>query len=370
MTIRPWEIVTAPEELGLALNRLEGSHFLALDTEFIRERTYQSHLCLVQLADENNIFLLDALALNSLEPLAAHLANPTVTTVVHSARQDLEILFQVCGRLPARVFDTQVAAVLLGHGEQVAYSSLVKEYCGVDLDKSATRTDWSKRPLDTRQLDYAADDVRYLTRMFPPLEKDLAECGRLAWMEEDCRQLCEPGLYSVDPWEAHLRIKGGRNLESSGRRVLRWIAAWREEQAIRRNLPRQWIIKDAGLLQIAGRQAHNRIQLAQLSEVPETFISRFGGEILEAVRGARDAPPDSRDESSLFAPPTAEEKAMLRRLKKVLNEHAEALGIAPGFLAPRRDLEQLARGQLDVPATRGWRRDIIGAALLEELERN
>ncbi|MCW8844241.1 MAG: ribonuclease D [Gammaproteobacteria bacterium] len=367
MTTRPWEIIKTPAELDDALDRLEGSHFLALDTEFIRERTYQSHLCLVQLADENSIFLLDALALPSLDPLARHLANPAVTTVVHSARQDLEILFQVSAQLPAKLFDTQVAAVLLGHGDQVAYSALVRDYCEVELDKSSTRTDWSKRPLDMRQLDYAADDVRYLTHLFLALEKALVACERIAWMEEDCRALCEPGLYAADPWQAHLRIKGGRNLTGDSRRVLRWIAAWREEQAIRRDLPRQWILKDAGLLQIANHQAHNRIQLAQLSEVPETFIDRFGSEIVEAVGKAREAPPDAQDEASPSGPPTAQEKAMLNRLRKILNERAEAVGIASGFLAPRRDLEQLARGQLQVPATRGWRREIIGIPLLEAL---
>ncbi|MCJ7556862.1 MAG: ribonuclease D [Gammaproteobacteria bacterium] len=367
MTTRPWEIIKTSAELDLALKRLEGSHFLALDTEFIRERTYQSRLCLVQVADENNIFLLDTLALPSLEPLARHLANPAVTTVVHSARQDMEILFQVTGQLPARVFDTQVAAVLLGHGDQIAYSALVRDYCEVELDKSSTRTDWSKRPLDKRQLDYAADDVRYLTHLFLDLEKALVACERIAWMEEDCRLLCEPALYAVDPWQAHLRIKGGGNLTGDSRRVLRWIAAWREEQAIRRDLPRQWIVKDAALLQIASQQSHNRIQLAQLSEVPETFINRFGSEIIEAVGKAREAPADAQDEASPFRPPSAQEKAMLGRLRKLLNQRAEAVGIASGFLAPRRDLERLAQGQLQVPATRGWRREIIGLPLLEAL---
>ena len=370
MTTRPWEIIRTPGELDLALHRLEGSHFLALDTEFIRERTYQSRLCLVQLADENSIFLLDALALPSLDPLARHLANPAVTTVVHSARQDLEILLQVTGQLPARVFDTQVAAVLLGHGDQVAYSALVRDYCEVELDKTATRTDWSKRPLDMRQLDYAADDVRYLTHLFLTLEKALVACKRIAWMEEDCRLLCEPVLYAVDPWQAHLRIKGGRSLAGDSRRVLRWIAAWREEQAIQRDLPRQWILKDAGLLQIANRQAHNRIQLAQLSEVPETFINRFGSEINEAVHKALEAPREAQDETSPSGPPTAKEKAMLARLRKLLNERAEAVGIASGFLAPRRDLEQLVQGQVQIAATRGWRREIIGDLLLEALEAN
>ncbi len=370
MTTRPWEIIRSPGELDLALNKLEGSHFLALDTEFIRERTYQSRLCLVQIADVENIFLLDALALPSLEPLGRLLANPEVTTVVHSARQDLEILYQIWGELPANLFDSQVAAVLLGHGEQIGYSALVKEYCGVELDKSATRTDWSKRPLSTRQLDYAADDVRYLTHLYLALQKELVECQRIDWLEADCRQLCEPALYAADPWQAHLRVKGARSLDGDARRVLRWIAAWREEQAINRNLPRQWIIKDAALMQIASQQAHTRIQLAQLDEVPETFINRFGAEIVETVSKAREAPPESQDDLSAAGPLTGKEKETLNRLKKALTRQAEAMGIAPGFLAPRRELEQLVRGDRDVPATRGWRREVIGSLLLAELEKS
>lgn len=368
MTDTPWEYVSTPGELQLAVERLEGSHFLALDTEFVREKTYQARLCLLQVADADNIFLVDVLALSSLAPLLELLARPGVTTVIHSARQDLEILYQIQGQLPARLFDTQVAAVLLGHGEQVAYAALVSEYCQRDLDKGATRTDWSKRPLDPHQLDYAADDVRYLARVYLQLEKALVDCQRIQWLEEDCMKLLDPALYHVDPGLAHLRIKGGRGLTGKSRRILRRLADWREREAIRRDLPRQWIIKDPGLLQIASLQPNNRIQLAALDEVPEAVIRRYAGAIVETVREAGAAPAESQDDVDPAAPPTPQEKARIKRLKHLLGERAEALGIAPGFLAPRRDLEQLARGQRQVGAMRGWRQEVIGDRLLDELE--
>lgn len=366
--MRPWEFVSSPEELADAIDRLAGSHFLALDTEFIRERTYQSRLCLVQVADSESIFLFDALALPGLSPLVELLTRPTVTTVVHSARQDLEILFQDFARLPATLFDTQVAAVLLGHGEQVAYSALVKEYCQVELDKSATRTDWSKRPLDTRQLDYAADDVRYLTHLYLELERQLVARQRAHWLEEDCKRLCDPGLYTVDPAQAYQRIKGAARLNPQQRQVLAALAGWRETEAMQRNRPRQWIVKDSTLLQLATRQPATRIQLSQLDEMPESVVQRYGTVLTSTVRDARDSGQRPGSHYTVPGPPTPAQRAQFSRLRDLLNQRAAELDIAAGFLAPRRELEQLIRGERDLPMLGGWRREVIGLPLLRELE--
>jgi len=368
--MRPWEIVRSPEELDSALERLDGSHFLALDTEFIRERTYQSRLCLVQVADAESIFLFDALALEDLAPLAEMFTRPTVTTVVHSARQDLEILYQDYGVLPAQLFDTQVAAVLLGHGEQVAYGALVKEYFQLELDKSATRTDWSRRPLAPAQLDYAADDVRYLTHLYLQLEKALVACDRMHWLREDCLRLCDPDLYTVDPAQAHQRVKGSARLDDRQRHVLAALSAWRESEAMRRDRPRQWIVKDAALVQMAVRAPSNRIQLAQLDEVPDSVAQRYAGVLVEIIRTAMEADTDALESSAALAPATAEQRDALKRLRKLVTRRAEELGIAAGCLAPRRELEQLIRGERAIPVLSGWRRDVIGLPLLTEMERD
>jgi len=350
-----------------ALARLDGSHFLALDTEFIRERTYQSRLCLVQVADAESIFLFDVLALPGLAPLAEMFTRPSVTTVVHSARQDLEILYQDYGVLPSQLFDTQVAAVLLGHGEQVAYGALVKEYFQVELDKSATRTDWSRRPLEPRQLDYAADDVRYLTHLYLELEKALAACDRLHWLQEDCLRLCHPDLYTVDPVLAYQRVKGAARLDPRQRQVLVALAAWRESEAIRRDRPRQWIVKDSALVQMATRAPATRIQLAQLDEIPDSVAQRYAGPLLEIIRESMESKPENLEPFPANGPPTAAQRDMLKRLRKLVEQRAEELGIAAGFLAPRRDLEQLIRGERELSMLGGWRREVIGLPLLKEV---
>ena len=223
--------VDTPQALTQLCKQLQHSPWFALDTEFIREKTFYPRLCLLQVANTQHLACIDVLALNDLSPLLDILYDPASTKVLHSAHQDLEIFYHLRGALPTPIFDTQLAATLLGLGEQIGYAALVKTLLKIDLDKSQTRTDWSCRPLDPAQLSYAADDVRYLGQIYQQQRQELEQRQRLDWLTEDFTALCDPARYRVDVDQAWQRIKGQQRLRGVQLAVLRTLAAWREQRA-------------------------------------------------------------------------------------------------------------------------------------------
>lgn len=339
---------------------------LAMDTEFIRERTYYARLCVIQLAAGDQLLLVDALAFDDLETLAAQLGDPAREKLLHAARQDIEVLLPLTGRPPLPVFDTQIAAALLGFPSQVGYGELVRQLLGVDLHKGHARTDWSRRPLTPAQLAYAADDVRYLAPLAGELRARLQAAGRLAWFAEDSQSLADPGLYTVEPAEAWRRFKGLDRLDDAMRSRLRALAAWREEQAMTRDLPRGWVISDAAILEIARANPTAREALASLTSLPPATAARHGRDILAVAQAARissidrELPPDA-------GRPTPEQARQLKRLQQRLTELAGALDLRPEVLATRRDLAALVRGGSDAPVLAGWRRAVVGEPLLAAL---
>lgn len=338
---------------------------IALDTEFVRERTYYPRLCLIQAAVADDVALIDALAIADGGALVAPLVDPARPKLLHAARQDIEALLPLTGAPIAPVFDTQQAAALLGFPAQVGYADLVRLVLGVELAKGHARTDWSRRPLSPEQLAYAADDVRYLPALANALEERLATAGRRAWLDEESGSLREISLYRVEPAEAWRRLKGLERLDAAGFAVAREVACWRERRAMARDLPRGWVLPDAAIHELAETRPQNRDELSRLAAVPRSTAERAADEILAAVADARDEG-DARATSDTGRP-GPDELRRQKLLQKQLMALAGELGIQPEVLATRRELVALARGSRESIVLSGWRRAVVGEPLLAAL---
>ncbi|RMG27372.1 MAG: ribonuclease D [Gammaproteobacteria bacterium] len=359
--------IDTPGALRGLCERLAGAPWLALDTEFIRERTYRPRLCLVQVATPETLACIDPLAVE-LEPLLEVLFEPQRTLVMHAARQDLEIFYQLRGRLPARVFDTQLAAPLLGLPEQIGYAGLVKALLGVELGKGHARTDWCARPLTAGQLAYAADDVRYLARLYPELRRRLEACGRLDWLEEEFAALRDPAGYETPEAEAWRRIKGIGRLKGRSLAIAQALAAWRERTAREADLPRRWVLDDEALLGIARLAPRTKAELRRVRGPREDRLAKYADAILAVVAKARDRAPEPLAEGRRPPPLEPAQEAAIDLLAGALRLLAERHRIHPNVLANRKALEQLVRGERDLPLLRGWRRELAGEHLLAVLE--
>ncbi|MDX1605436.1 MAG: ribonuclease D [Candidatus Competibacterales bacterium] len=351
--------VDTPAALSELCRALQGRDWLALDTEFIREKTYYPKLCLIQLGADDLVACVDPLALDDLAPLWARLYDPAVTKVLHAAQQDLEIFTQLRGRPPGPVFDTQIAATLLGQGEQVGYATLVQQVLGVELDKSQVRTDWSRRPLSAEQLAYAAADVSHLRALYRHQLEALERLGRTEWLAEDFAALLEPTRYQVDPDQAWSRIKGAIRLKPRQLAVLQLLAAWREREAIRRDRPRRWIVDDNLLLDLARLQPTESKALERLRGLDAERERRYGAVLLETIAAARELPSAQWPQAPQRTVLAPEQEALIDVLTAIVRHCAEHHGVSPGSLCGRRDLERLLQGE-DIPLLHGWRRALAG----------
>ncbi len=346
---------------------------VALDTEFLRERTYVAELALVQLADRRHVSLIDPLAGTQLGPLAELLTNARVIKVVHAARQDLEVLMPLTITPTRPVLDTQIAAALIGLAPQIGYADLVQQMLGVELAKGGAggnlaRTDWTRRPLSAAQLDYAADDVRHLLDVAERLEEELARSGRLAWWQEDCAQLADPALYRVEPGDAWQRLKGIESAAPREQVRIRALAQWREEQAQAHNLPRSWVLADDGLRDLAAKPPATVALLKSRRVFRDETALRVGEELLALLANCDTAPVEGIVQRSA-ARPGAEELARTKRLTERLHAIAAQLKVSPEVLATQRDLKRLARGDLRANGPlAGWRKAVIGDELVLALD--
>jgi ribonuclease D len=337
---------------------------LALDTEFMREKTYRAELCLVQIADGANAVCIDPLALPDLSGLAPLLGAPGVVKIMHAARQDLEVMLPAVG-LVRPVFDTQIAAALAGHPSQVGYAELVRRLLGVELAKAHTRADWSRRPLSAEEVEYALDDVRHLAALRASLLETLAAQGRVAWLEEELAALANPDALRVAPEEAWRKVKGLPALDPGRQQLAQAVAAWRERRADERNRPRGWILDDVSLREIVVRLPRSSEALQALPEMQESVVRKCGEELLALVRdaGISDPPPPLPRRER----PDPAQLALVKRLADIAAEVAKGLEINSEVLATRRELEKLAGGRRDVNLLRGWRKDVVGEKLLAAL---
>ncbi len=360
--------ITTGTALDAAAGGLAALPRLALDTEFMRERTYYAELALVQLAGRDGVVLVDPLAGIDRARLAAVLGVPGQQKVLHAARQDVEVLLPVTDTPIGPIFDTQIAAGLLGYAPQIGYGELVLKELGIALEKGHARTDWIRRPLSAAQLEYAADDVRWLLPLAERLEAGLAAKGRLAWLAEDLAALADPGLYRTDPALAWQRLKGIEALPVAEQRRLRALAAWREERAMRRNLPRGWVLHDDAARAIARRPPADVAALQALEVMPPGAADKMGAEILGALQVAAAAADDGIVQRQ-DARPDAAERERVRRLGDRLKEIATELALAPEVLATQKDLRRIVQGEALAEVLPGWRQATVGAALGAELAR-
>ncbi len=354
---------TLVDQVDRLCEALQSETRIGVDTEFMRERTYFSQLCLLQIATSDHIYCVDPLADRDLDDFWKTVAAPE--WVVHSARQDIEVIYQTTERMPSSIFDTQVAAALLGFQPQIGYASLVKELFDVELPKSHTRADWSKRPLPDEYLEYAAEDVEYLLPAWEQLAERLDAKGRLEWAVADSSLLLDPDLYDVNPDAAVGRIKGARNLRGTRRAVAAALATWREKEALTRNRPRQWILRDNIIINIANAVPSSTSALARVDEMPGKLVSRAGKEIVTVVEEA------TRNGSGYQPPrpPDEDQKKLLKRMQGVVQECAAELDIAAETIASRKELSGvIIGGNHESRVFRGWRKALIGDRLAELLE--
>ncbi len=359
--------IIANAELQSFCDRLRTAPFITVDTEFMRETTYWPKLCLIQVATETDAAVIDPLAEGlDLAPLLSLLADPSIVKVFHAARQDLEI-FHNLGVRTTPVFDSQVAAMAAGFGEQIAYDALVRQMLKIDVDKSSRFTDWARRPLSEAQIVYAAGDVTHLAALYPKLRARLERDGRLGWVAEEMAQLADPALYDTDPEKAWRRLKP-RRFTAKYLAVFKGVAAWRERTAQTRDQPRGRILKDEAIDEIATQLPTDADGLNRLRSVPKGFAtSRFGPDMLAAIRTALEDPeayaPQIEKPAGGGAPPPG---AVVELLKVLLKARAEDAGVAAKLIATVPDLEKIASSDTaPVAALQGWRRELFGADALK-----
>lgn len=356
-------LITTTEDLQAFCGRLKGAEFITVDTEFMRERTFWPKLCLVQVADMNEAAAIDPLAGGiDLQPLFDLLDAPETVKVFHAARQDLEIFHYLTGHLPVPVFDTQVAGMVCGFGDQVGYETLVARLTRARLDKGSRFTDWSLRPLSARQIDYALSDVTHLRQVYIKLKKRVDESGRSGWLDEEMAILCDPATYEPDPMEIFRRIKS-RNGNVRFLAVLREVAAWREREARERDVPRNRILRDEALIEIAHHTPKSTEDLARTRGLGRKLADGSAGDqILHAVSRAMDLPdnecpaPDAKRDVPRGVGPVAD------LLKVLLKMKCDKEDVAQKLVASSADVDLIAADgeNADVRALHGWRRQVFG----------
>ena len=355
------QLITTTTSLAEVCGRLQRHPFVTVDTEFLRESTYYPKLCVAQIASTDEAVVVDALADGiDLKPLFNLMADDNVIKVFHAARQDIEICWHAAGLIPAPLVDTQVAAMVLGYGDSIAYDQLVQRITGDSLDKSLRFTDWTRRPLSEAQIAYAISDVTHLRDVYVRLEADLKKRGRTEWMREEMRVLTSPDTYRMEPEHAWQRLQT-RVRKPKELAVLIEVAAWREREAQTRDVPRGRVLKDDVIGDIAVQAPTTIERLGSLRSLPRGFErSKWGEAIIDAVkRGlARDVKTLPKIERSKGAP---NGQATVELLKVLLRMTAERHGVAAKVIATMDDLDRIAADdEADVPALSGWRRELFG----------
>lgn len=366
------DLVTTTEALADLCVRWATSPFIAVDTEFMRENTYWPDLCLIQVADEHEAAAIDPKADGlDLKPLLDLLTdNEDVLKVVHAGGQDIEIICNLTGKTPHPMFDTQIAAMALGQGEQVGYSNLVDSWLGIQLDKGARFTDWARRPLDKRQIDYAIGDVTHLAVIFPKMLEKLRKTGRGVWLNDEMERIADPSNYVTDPQMAWKRVKvSSRKPEILGR--LKALAAWREVEARGKNIPRGRIMKDETLADLAMHPPRHQQDLSRVRGLSASWAGNdIGGRLMDAIEAAKPLSADELPARDDRKPGLGKEGALVADLLKLLLKiRARDIDVAPRLLARSDELDMLAAGhKTGLAVLDSWRFEQFGQDALDLVE--
>jgi ribonuclease D len=353
------------EALAQFCVELGQARYCAIDTEFIRESTYYAELALIQIGSGEHFACIDPLAISDFTPFAELLAKPDLLKLFHSCSQDLEILYQKFGAVPTPVFDTQLAAAVLGYNHQISYADLVQQVCAVTLEKKHTRANWMRRPLSQDELDYAMDDVRYLLTVYEHISEQLQTSRRDSWMEKDLRALTDPAKYEVDMSQVWKRLKGVQKLKGDKLQIAIDLCRWREEQAQRQNRPRRWIVKDDTLIEIARQRPANEADFSSIPELQSKTIRRHGAELLAIVANAADMDPADWPQHDKVNTLDKQQLALGDCLMALCRVIADENDIALATLVVRKDIDNLILNSKSSRLTQGWRFTMAGEKLLE-----
>jgi len=358
------QFINTPEKLAVLCQDLVDAPWLALDTEFLREKTYYSKFCLLQIATPSLVACVDPLALEDIDSLLDIIYDTTVVKVFDSARQDLEIFYHLRGSLPTPVFDTQVAAPLLGFQDNPGYAMLVSSWLNVNLTKEHTRTDWSCRPLSEGQVAYAADDVIYLAEIYQRMLKKLTDLGRLSWLKDDFDHLSDVTVYQANPELAWLKIRGLKKLTKKQLSVAQSLAQWRERIAQQENRPRNWLLRDDLIIDLARLQPNNVGELIKVRNLHERTVKRHGKALCALIEQAANQEPVPRDEEAPRADKQHQHDAIVDILTAVVRIRAKENSISASVLASRKQLDELLQNASESCLLQGWRASMVGNELV------
>jgi ribonuclease D len=359
------QYINTPDQLAKLCEQIKKESWLALDTEFLREKTYYPKFCLLQIATPEWVACIDPIALSKLDDLFEAISNPAIVKVFHSCRQDLEIFYQSTGKIPAPIFDTQVAAPLLGFQDNPGYAMLVSSLLSINLNKAHTRADWSKRPLTEAQIEYAADDVIYLCQIYQIMVQKLTELGRIDWLKQDFAELTNPALYTLAPEKAWFKIKGKNKLTGKQLSIIQTLAQWREKTAQAEDRPKSWLLRDELLFDLAKLQPETIEELANVRGINERAVNRYGKELCQLINAAKNRAPLPFNEKGRPAKKTQQQEAILDILTALVRIRAEENSLNPAILASRKDLEVLMFNDDDeCPLLHGWRFTMAGRELV------
>lgn len=362
-------LIDTDQQFVAFLERCKKSPYIAIDTEFLREKTYYPKLCLLQMGIENEIAIVDPFKIRNLAALADVLVDPSIVKIFHACSQDVEILYHETGVVPSPIFDTQIAAAVLGKTQQASYSSLVSQYCDVNLPKKDSFTDWSQRPLSDSQIHYAADDVKYLPQIYYEMLAQLKKKNRLSWLEETFADLSKKEKYEIDPRVRYKKLKRVNQLNARQQAAAREFAAWRELQAQRLNIPRKWVVSDEQIVEACRREARTLDELYMVRGMKESLKTSEARKVLAALIAGLDCPqselpdvrPKSKNENNV--------DVILDVMNAFVRMRAREHEIAPQTLAPQAELLKLARGHYDdSELMQGWRYTLVGKDLRTLLE--
>jgi ribonuclease D len=365
------DLITKTEDLAALCARLAKSDFITVDTEFMRENTFWPELCLVQIADEKEAAAIDPLAKGiDLTPLLELMCNnEDVLKVFHAGGQDVEIIYNLTGKTPHPIFDTQIAMMAISQSEQIGYANLVESWLGIQIDKGARFTDWSRRPLTERQIEYAIGDVTYLSTMFPKILKRLVKTGRGAWLDAEMEKLADPANYRNDLGTAWHRIRApSRNPQVLGR--LKALAGWREEEAQDKNIPRGRIMRDETLADLASHPPKDQADLAKVRGLSQAWReNEIGKRLMKVIANAEPLPADEMLDKPKRGAPLGKEGALVADLLKLLLKiRSREIDVAARLLTRSDEMEALAAGVRDLPVLQGWRREVFGKDALDLVE--
>lgn len=351
------------------IQRCRASSYMAIDTEFLREKTYYAKLCLLQIAIEGEVTIVDPFKIDHLDVMAEVLIDPSIVKIFHACSQDVEILYHETGVVPKPIFDTQVAAALLGKTQQASYASLVQAFCHVSLPKKDSFTDWSRRPLRSSQVEYAADDVVYLPKLYSIMTLELEKLDRLHWLDDAFEDLSDPAKYESDPRERYRRLKRVNQLTPRQLAAAREFAAWRENRARKANIPRKWVVSDEQIVEACRREAQTLDDLYMVRGMRESLRAGDARRALACIKKGLECPEEELPSIQGKQRNEANVDVAVDLMNAIVRLRSREHHIAAQTLAPQAELMKLARGhEEDCELLRGWRYRVVGKDLVDLLE--